>query len=173
MKTALLLVAAQRTNLIGGRPVPAAATVLPALESLLDRARSAGAFVVHIQNDGGPGDPAEPFTDGWELMFQAWETEIVLRTTVDDAFSDGVLGIALDQQDVARVVVAGAPSERSVDATVRGALDHGLDVVLAAGAHAAYDQGARSASAVATAVEADLAWVGVQVEPAEEIAFDL
>src|SRR5258708_39717646 len=60
MATALLLAGVQRNMLEGSTPVPAAGQVRPVLQSLLARARTAGALVVHIQNDGPQGSPGEP-----------------------------------------------------------------------------------------------------------------
>lgn len=69
MATALLLIDVQRDMLEPPKPVPAHVETQRALESLLSRARISGAFVVHVQNDGSPGDPDAPNTPGWELVF--------------------------------------------------------------------------------------------------------
>ncbi len=151
-------------------PVPNGSEVRKALESLLRRARHHGALVVHVQNDGGPSDPDAPNTPGWELEFTAAPGEPVVRKTVSDAFSNPSLGASLSARGVDRVVVAGMQSNYCVSATCRGALERGLGVVLASGAHATYDE-KESAEAIAGRVERELGQLGVRVVPAGEIRF--
>lgn len=156
MKTALLLVDAQRNMLEGDFPIPAAAQIKPALESLLTRGRKAGALVVHVQNDGPPGEPDEPGTVGWELIFPAAEAEIVVRKGVPDAFAANTdLASDLRASGVKRVVVAGMQSNYCVAATSLGALENGFEVVLASGAHATYDE-KESAATISEKVEDEL-----------------
>lgn len=124
MTTALLLVDIQRDMLEPPNPVPAHAEVRRALESLLERARASGAFVVHVQNDGSPSDPDAPHTPGWELVFPAAPGELVIRKTVSDAFTNAGLGASLGARRVDRVVVAGMQSNYCVSATCCGALQH-------------------------------------------------
>jgi len=170
MPTALLLVDVQCDMLEPPSPVPAHAEVRKALESLLERARARGAFVVHVQNDGSPSDPDAPHTPGWELVFPAAPGELVVRKTVSDAFTNTSLGAALGTQGVDRVVVAGMQSNYCVSATCRGALQCGLGVILASGAHATYDEG-KSAQAISDEVERELLRNGVRVVPTSEVEF--
>ena len=170
MPTALLLVDVQRDMLEPPKPVPAHMDVRRALKSLLARAREARAFVVHVQNDGSPGDPDEPNTPGWSLVFPAAPSELVVRKTASDAFTNAILSASLKARHVDRVVVTGTLSNYCVQATCRGALDHRLEVILASGAHATYDE-AESADAISIRVEKDLARDGVRIIPAVEIDF--
>jgi nicotinamidase-related amidase len=107
MPTALLLVDVQRDMLEPPNPVPAHADVAKALESLLTRAREARAFVVHVQNDGSPGDPDEPNTSGWGLVFPPAESELVVRKTASDAFTNANLSTSLRARHVDRGVTLG------------------------------------------------------------------
>lgn len=166
-----MLIDAQHNMLDGSTPVPAARTVRRTLADLLARARSAGALVVHVQNDGAAGDPDEPHTEGWELVLPTRPGEPVLRKRVADAFEGTDLAAILTSRGVRRVVVAGVQSEFCVDATSRGALARGLEVVLASGAHATYD-GQRSATEVSAAVEAALIRDGARAVPAHEVVFE-
>lgn len=122
--------------------MPSAAAVRSALEELLARTRASGAMVVHVQNDGGPGDPDEPGADGWHLVFPPAEGELVVRKDVPDTFA-AQPGLAddLTGRGVTTVVVAGMQSDHCVDATARAALSRGFAVHLVAGAHATYDAG--------------------------------
>lgn len=86
MATALVIVDAQRNMLEGAQPVPSAVAVKAAISDLLDKARAAGSVVVHVQNDGSSGDPDEPGTPGWELVFEPEDGEIVVRKDQCDSF---------------------------------------------------------------------------------------
>jgi streptothricin hydrolase len=172
MTSALLFIDVQRNMLEGDQPVPAAGAVRPALRALLAAARAAGAVVVHVQNDGPPGEPDEPHTDGWQLVFPAAGGELVVRKGVADAFAANPdLAASLRDRGVDRVVVAGMQSDYCVQATSRGALGHGFEVLLASGAHATYDDRAVSAADIATGVEKELGTEGVAVLPAAEVRF--
>jgi nicotinamidase-related amidase len=171
MATALLLIDVQRNMLEGDSPVPAAAEVRPALASLLERARAAGAVVVHVQNDGSTGDPDVPHTDGWQLVFPAQPDELVVRKDECDAFaSNPGLAADLKARGVDHVVVAGMQSEYCISDTGRGALGHGLRVSVASGAHATYDDGPTAAE-ISVDAEKQLTADGASVVPAAEIAF--
>lgn len=87
MATALVVLDAQRNMLEGEAPVDGADDVRLALHGLLSAARVAGAAVVHVQNDGPPDSPDEPYTKGWELVFQVVSDELVVRKDQSDAFA--------------------------------------------------------------------------------------
>lgn len=170
--TALLLVDAQRNMLDPPTPVPDAPAIRAALEKLLVTARSCGAVVVHVQNDGESGDPDEPGSSGWELAFVPTDGEIVTRKDQPDAFvSNPSLADELAKRGVSRVVLAGMQSNYCVAATSRAAMQHGFDVVLASGAHATYDE-ERPAAVISAEVEAALAEEGILVVPAPDVSFD-
>jgi nicotinamidase-related amidase len=171
MTSSLLLVNVQRHMLEGSAPVPAARRVRLAIGQLLAEARAARAVIVHIQNEGMRGDPDEPNTPGWELVFPVESSDLVVRKTQQNAFVSAVrLAPALRRRHVDRVVVAGLLSNYCVTATCRGAMDRGFSVVLASGAHATYDEKEPARQISATA-ERDLRAVGVEIIPADSIQF--
>lgn len=171
MRSALLVLGAQRNMLEGDGAVPTAVTVRAALDRLLVAARAAGAAVVHVQNDGPRGYPDEPGTPGWELAVTAADGEIVLRKDVSDAFAANPdLAPRLRGEGVTTVVVAGMQSDFCVRATSRSALQAGFSVVLASGAHATHDDDA-SAAVLAREVEEELAADGVAVVAANDLTF--
>jgi nicotinamidase-related amidase len=90
MTRALMLIDVQRNMLEPPAPVPSAASVREALEDLLLRHAGAGAFVVHVQNDGPPGEPDEPGTDGWQLMFPVRADEPIVRQLASSSPEPGV-----------------------------------------------------------------------------------
>lgn len=163
MTSVLLVVDVQADMLLPPEAVPDAATVGPAIEQVLDQARAAGASVVHIRNTGGPGDPDEPGTPGWELVNQPADGEPVLDKTTGDAFASTDLADRLPQD--AGVVLIGMQSEFCVRSTALGALDHGHQVTLVHGAHATYDAG------VAEQVETELADAGVTIVDLADLRF--
>jgi streptothricin hydrolase len=136
---ALIVVDVQRGFLSGPRAVPAAPAVLHSIGVLLAAARTAGVLVVHLQNDGPPGEPDEPHTPGWELALAAQDEEPVLRKTVDDPFEETRLAELITAHRVTRLAVCGVLSEFCVSATAAGALERKLEVVLPHDAHATYD----------------------------------
>lgn len=106
------------------------------MENLLLAARAAGAFVVHLQNDGPAGASDEPRTAGWHIhpRVSPLTDEIVCRKLTDEGSRAPILAVC-------------------VSATARGALARRLGVVLARHAHATYDVGDISASTVARVAE--------------------
>jgi len=171
MATALLMVDVQRNMLEGNTPVPAADQVRPALQSLLARARTADALVVHIQNDGPEGSPDEPETEGWELVFPPVPGELAIRKAEPDVFTaDACLATTLTARGIDRVVVAGMQSNYCVEQASRGALRHGFTVLLASGAHATHDEH-DSAAVISASVETALSRDGVTVLPATDVTF--
>ena len=163
MTSALILIDAQRNMLEGVDAVPSADQMKDALSGLLDSARAAQALVVHVQNDGPPGSPDEPHTDGWELVFPPVAGELVVRKEESDTFaSNPELAPVLRDRGVDRVVVAGMQSEFCIEATSRGALGEGFAVVLPRGGHATYDD-ETSAAQVSLATEEALGADGVEL----------
>lgn len=133
---ALVVVDVQTGLVSGPGGVPAAATLLPAVDDLLARARAAGALVVHLQNDGAAGSDDEPGTPGWELHLPPRAGEPVIRKTADDGFLDTGLGRLLEERGARTLAIVGVMSEMCVSATARTALRRGFGVVLPHDAHA-------------------------------------
>jgi nicotinamidase-related amidase len=157
----------------GQGAVPAAAAVRPVLHELLERARRADVPVVHVQNDGGPDDPDQPFTSGWELVFAPQPAEEIVRKDVCDTFTaDTGLAGRLRARGVDTVVVAGMQSEYCIKETALGAVREGFSVVLPRQAHATYDGAERAATAVSDEVEQHVQAAGVTVSSASEIVFE-
>lgn len=153
--TALLIIDAQQGLLEGERAVPDSAAFIEHLVALLTAARSAGALIIHLQNDGAQGTLDEPGTPGWfihpKLSPEAGEP--VLRKTGDDGFDGTDLTEILTRNRVSHIAVAGLLSEMCVSATIRGALARKLEVVLIRDAHATYHLEDISASIVSRVAE--------------------
>lgn len=138
---ALIIVDLQSAFVSGENAVPDAALLLDRTTLLLDRARKAGAVVVHLQNDGPPGADDEPDTPGWELYLpvKPGPREHVIRKPRDDGFDATSLGQTLIAAGVRSIAICGVMSEMCVQATARTALARGYRVVLPHDAHGTYD----------------------------------
>ncbi|MEN2420374.1 cysteine hydrolase family protein [Streptomyces rimosus] len=138
---ALIVVDVQSAFFEGEGAAPHAAAVQKRLEDLVDRARAAGALIVHLQNDGAPGMSDETGTKGWELHLPVvpGPREVVIRKTEDDGFHETPLGDLLTGAGVRSLVVCGVMSEMCVLATARSALEREYRVVLPHDAHGTYD----------------------------------
>jgi nicotinamidase-related amidase len=171
MSRALMLIDVQRNMLEPPAPVPSAASTREALQDLLLRARQAGALVIHVQNDGPPGEPDEPGTDGWQFVFPVGAGELMVRKDQPDTFAaNPALAEELSAKEITEVVIAGMQSNYCVASSGRGALRQGLRAILASGAHATYDEG-EPASVISAQIERELATEGVTVLPCYEISF--
>jgi streptothricin hydrolase len=171
MTRALMLIDVQRNMLEPPTPVPAAASIREALQDLLLRARGAGALVIHVQNDGPPGEPDEPGTDGWQLVFPASAGELIVRKDQPDTFAaNPALVKDLSAKEITEVVIAGMQSNYCVAESSRGALKHGLQAILASGAHATYDEN-EPASAISAQIERELATEGISVLSFRKVSF--
>ncbi|KQX78811.1 isochorismatase family protein [Streptomyces clavifer] len=138
---ALIVVDVQAASVTGAGALPDAARLLDRTTDLIARARTGGAIVVHIQNDGPAGAGDAPHTPGWELHHpvQAGPSETVIRKTHDDGFEETTLGGLLTGAGVRSLAVCGLMSEMCVQATARTALALGYRVVLPYDAHATHD----------------------------------
>lgn len=121
---ALLVVDVQTASVADGQ--------LTAPRRLLGSARRTGALVVHLRHDGAAGAPDEVGTPGWRLHLPVGGGEPVLGRTGDDGFTGTDLAALLEARGVQRIAVCGPTPA----ATIRSALDHGFEVVVADDAHA-------------------------------------
>lgn len=142
---ALIVVDMQRGVLLD---LPGGTALLSRIAESVGRAEAAGALVVQLQNDGGPGSVDAPGTPGWALALPGGE---VVRKTTDDGFA----GTRLDSllTGVRRFALCGVLSEMCVSATARAALARGYQVILAQDGHGTYDLDDIPAAVVARVAE--------------------
>jgi nicotinamidase-related amidase len=173
--TALLVVDVQRNMFELTPAVADGIELLATLSSLIARARVAGAPVVFVRNCGGPGDPDEPGTPGWELApaLPRLAAEPIVDKRAGDAFEGTNLDTLLKSRGVRRVVVAGLQSEFCIQATCRGGARRGYTMTLASDAHGTYDTpGGPSALETIASQNAALAADGVvALAPAGDVQF--
>jgi nicotinamidase-related amidase len=164
----LLLIDVQNNMLLPPEPVPGAEAVSAAIDDVLAGARSAGAGVIHVRNNGSAGDPDAPGTPGWALVHDVRDGEHVVDKDEPDAFAG--TGLAALIPESAGVVVAGMQSEHCVRATSLSALRRGHPVTLVRDAHATYD-GEVPARTVSERVERELAAAGVSIVDRKDLTF--
>lgn len=127
--------------------------------------------MIHVQNDGPPGEPDEPGTDGWELVFPVSPGELIVRKDQPDTFAaNPALASDLAAREITEVVIAGMQSNYCVAESSRGALKRSIQAILASGAHATYDED-EPAPAISARIERELAAEGVTVLPFDKVCF--
>jgi nicotinamidase-related amidase len=171
MGNGLMLIDVQRNMLDGEGAIEGAVSFRQALSDLIARARRAGVPIVHVKNDGRPGDPDEPHTNGWELVFPPLSGEPLVRKDVADTFeSNPALADVLHAMGVSTLVVAGLQSEHCILGTARGALARGFEVVLPRDGHATYDD-AEPAADISRHVTEQLAAEGAAIVDLADVNF--
>lgn len=157
-KQALLVIDVQANMFDPANPVAGADALLARLASLVARARAADVPVVFVRNCGGPQDPDQRGTPGWELhaILVPAPGELVLDKTTCDTFASTPLGDELAARGVGEVAIAGLQSEFCIRETSLGALARGLRVTLVADAHSTFPGGGRTAADVSAEVNAEL-----------------
>ena len=169
--TALLLIDTQ-VNMFTPDPVYNADGLLDTLQSLLAQARAANAVIVHIQNNGGPGDPDEPQTPGWAIHPRLSPTsdELVIQKETPDAFKDTSLQAKLDALGVDKFVIGGMQTEMCVNATAQRAAALGYKVTLVEDGHSTFDFEGEPATETIAQHNHELAGI-MTVSPAKGIQF--
>lgn len=164
MATTLLLIDLQRNMLEPPEQIPGAARLIDLVDALLERARAAGASVVHVRNNGAEEELDFPGTPGWELYHTPIEGEAIVDKFGMDAFVDTDLEELIPAGG--RIVLAGLASDYCVRATALSALGRGHEVRLVRGAHGAYEADGKSGEAIEQEIEHELRVAGALiVEP--------
>lgn len=145
MNSALLVIDVQH-GLFGGAPDLMgppfeAEAVIARINSLVARARSAGAPVVWVQHQRAEGFLAQG-SASWQLQpdLHAQGTDTRVFKTTPDSFLRTDLAEHLARWGTQRLVVCGYATEFCIDTTSRRALALGWPVTLAADAHTTHDK---------------------------------
>jgi nicotinamidase-related amidase len=136
----LLIIDAQREYTDGLLPLPGVAAAIEALAVLLDKARKAGAPIVHIRHQS-KGKAFNPASTGYEIVSaltpRAGET--IVDKGLPNAFAGTELAKHLAASDRKNLIVGGFMTHMCVSATVRSATDHGFMSTIAADSVATRD----------------------------------
>ncbi|KDQ58967.1 hypothetical protein JAAARDRAFT_33692 [Jaapia argillacea MUCL 33604] len=164
----LLLLDTQVSLLSPQTGVPAALNLRQNISQILSEARQSSPrpLIIHVRNSGDVGEPDEPNTPGWQLLFTPLSNEPVIDKLKNNAFAGTKLG-ELIRPD-AEIVVVGMQSDFCVRATCSAALGRGNEVLLIRGAHGTYDRievwnggGITPAATIESEIEEELEEAGV------------
>lgn len=136
----LLIIDAQREYTDGLLPLPGVDAAVAALADLLEKARKAGAPVVHVRHKG-PGKAFNPSSSGFEIVKQLAprDGETVVDKGLPNAFANTDLAKHLSTIGRKNLIVGGFMTHMCVSATVRSATDHGYMSTVAADSVATRD----------------------------------
>jgi len=148
--TALLVIDAQVNMFAANNPVYGSERVLSTLRALLARARKAGILIVYVQNNGGPGDPDQPETPGWQIHpdLTPCESDVVIQKWTPDAFYHTSLQEELAKQEIKQVILVGMQTEYCIDTTCRHAFALDYQITLVRDGHSTYNTNLLSAAQV-------------------------
>ncbi|GAA2810241.1 cysteine hydrolase family protein [Nonomuraea dietziae] len=133
----LVLIDYQNTYRTGVMALPDAERALVAGSRLLERARAAGAHVIHVVNDGGPGTPYDVRAEIGAISPQVAprDGEPVVVKTFPDAFHQTDLQQVLKDLDAGPdLVLAGFMTHMCVTFTAQGAFNLGYHPTVVADA---------------------------------------
>ncbi|OZI54184.1 isochorismatase family protein [Bordetella genomosp. 5] len=124
--------------------------VLRAVQTLIERARSAQVPVIWVQHTD---DDLKAGSDAWQIVAELSPKagEAIVEKRYRDAFEDTELEQVLSTLGIGKLVVAGAQTDMCVRSTLHGALARGYDTTLVGDAHTTVDmtqQGAPPPDAV-------------------------
>ena len=129
----LLIIDAQREYTDGLLPLPGAASAIAALARLLEKARLAGAPVVHVRHQS-KGKAFNPASTGYEIvkLLTPRDGEVIVDKGLPNAFAGTELAKHLAATGRKNLIVGGFMTHMCVSATVRSATDHGFMSTVAA-----------------------------------------
>jgi len=148
----LVIVDAQREYTDGLLPLPGVSVAIDALAVLLDKARRAGAPIVHIRHKG-PGKAFNPSSSGFEIVKQLAprDGETIVDKGLPNSFAGTDLGKYLTATGRKNLIVGGFMTHMCVSATIRSATDHGYMSTVAADTVATRDLPDATGGATVTA----------------------
>ncbi|MGW0766948.1 cysteine hydrolase family protein [Streptomyces sp. NPDC002676] len=159
--TALLVIDVQNGVVVPGSPNRDG--VIANINTLLDKARTAGVPVVWVQHQD---EELVAGTEAWEYVpeLKRLDTEPLVAKSYRDSFEDTDLESVLAEHGVGRLVVTGAQSDFCVRSTLQGAQTRGYDATLVADAHTTEDLSEYGAPAPEQVIaHTNLYWSGQHV----------
>jgi nicotinamidase-related amidase len=129
----LLIIDAQREYTDGLLPLPGAPSAITALAGLLEKARVAGAPIVHVRHQA-KGKAFNPASTGYEIvkLLTPRDGEVIVDKGLPNAFAGTELAKHLASTGRKNLIVGGFMTHMCVSATVRSATDHGFMSTVAA-----------------------------------------
>lgn len=171
-ESVLVMIDCQNTYTHGVMELDGVDAALDEAAELLDRARSAGIPVIHIQHDDGPGSLYDIHGESGAIIDRVAprETEPIVVKNYPNAFVQTELSDRLESLGVQNLVLAGFMTHMCVNSTARGAFNLGYAPTVVAAATATralpgLDQETVPASAIQAASLAGIADLFAVVVP--------
>src|SRR5436190_8073169 len=129
----LLIIDAQREYTDGLLPLSGVGPAVAALAGLLEKARVAGAPIVHVRHVS-KGKAFNPASSGYEIVqiLTPRAGEVIVDKGLPNAFAGTELAKHLSASGRKNLIVGGFMTHMCVSATVRSATDHGFMSTVAA-----------------------------------------
>jgi nicotinamidase-related amidase len=139
--SAIVLIDCQMEYVDGGLALPGAKPALAEARRLVERARKAGAPVIHVVHKGRPGGLFDLDGPKGKIAPEVVPVagEIVVQKSLPNSFAKTNLDDVLKATGRKEIVVAGFMTHMCVSSTVRAALDLGYRATVVAGAAATRD----------------------------------
>ena len=136
--SALILIDCQNTYTRGVMELEGVQPALDEAAALLERARTAGIPVIHIQHDDGPGSLYDVDGESGAIVAQVAprDAEPVVIKNYPNSFFKTELDGLLKTVDASHLVLAGFMTHMCVNSTARGAFNLGYAPTVVAGATA-------------------------------------
>ena len=146
----VLIVVDMQVGLLDGLPKHDLEGVIQRINTLAAMVRRRGGQVVWIRHCGKAGDGFERGSPGWALLpdLDRQPEDAIVEKTLNDAFAGTALDDTLRQIMPDRVLIAGWATDSCVDSTVRSAISHDYNVVVASDAHTLSDRPHLAATAI-------------------------
>lgn len=143
----------QNEYLSGALPLPGGAPAVAEAARLLERARAAGAPIIHIAHAGQPGGPFDRAAERGAIIdaVAPAKGESVIEKPLPNAFAKTALAEALEKAGRKEIVFAGFMTHMCVSSSARAALDLGYRATIVAEACATRDLPAATGGAPITA----------------------
>jgi nicotinamidase-related amidase len=137
-KSALVLIDCQTTYREGIMQLEGVEPALKECATLLKRARDAGATVIHIRHDAGPGSPYDVTAPIGQIADEVAPApgETVITKNFPSSFEQTTLDAELKKGGVEDLVLAGFMTHMCVNSTARSAFNHGYRPTVVASAAA-------------------------------------
>jgi nicotinamidase-related amidase len=141
MSSALMIVDVQQGMFALSSPLHRGEEVVQRIATLLERARSAGVPVVHIQHDGGPGHVLAKGSVGWphHPLVVPKAGDMVVEKRHSSACHETELHECPCAAGIERLIIAGMQTEMCADSACRAAVAHDYRVALVSDGHTTYD----------------------------------
>jgi nicotinamidase-related amidase len=150
----LIIIDAQREYTDGLLPLTGVGPAVDALAVLLEKARKAGAPIVHVRHKGSAtGKAFNPTLSGFEIVKELTprDGETVIDKGLPNAFASTDLAKHLQATGRKNLIVGGFMTHMCISATVRSATDHGFMSTVAADTVATRDLPDATGGATVTA----------------------